>query len=95
MKGNNISGLKKWRRPEGRPISISSYSLLDYTWSSVLLDRCAVPSKPPCKHRGALTPTKITKIIFVASHFLSNPFTLHCMSHPTVVEHEDLNLIRH
>jgi len=68
MKGDNFGGLKKWRRPEGRPISISSVSMLDYIWSSVLLKRCAVLREPPCKHLGVSTLTKITNLTFVASH---------------------------
>ena len=92
MKENNFWGLKKWRRPEGRPISISSYSLPDYTWSSVLLNRCALLRKPPCKHRGALTATKITKIALVANSFCVRyaPY-----SAPMDVELAHLNLTSH
>mgnify|MGYP001597919532 CR=1 FL=1 len=77
MTENNFRGLKKWRRPEGRPISISGISVPDYTWSSVLRKRCAVPSEPPCSYRGASTATKITKLTFVASPFLCALFTFH------------------
>jgi len=69
MLGNNFGGLKKWRRPEGRPISISGMSVPDYIWSSVLHKRCAVPSEPPCSYRGASTATKISKLSLVASPF--------------------------
>ena len=92
MKKDNFWGLKKWRRPEGRPISISGMSVPDYTWSSVLLDRCAVLSEHPCKHRGASTATKITKITLVASPFLSG-YTHHFSS--SGVQDGLLNLIPH
>ncbi len=69
MPENSFWELKKWRRPEGRPISISGFSVPDYTWFSVLPNRCAILSEPPCKHRGASVATKITKLTLVASLF--------------------------
>ena len=92
MKGNNFWGWKKWRRPEGRPISVSSLSLLDYIWFSVRLNRCAVLSQHPCKHHGTWTALKITKLLLVAS-----PISVRSASIPQRhgVKHELQNLIPH